>query len=46
MRLASILDHTQAVAPGESEYRIHWNGLTVQMHRHDGLGPRRDCRFE
>ena len=46
MRLAGILDHTQTVAPGESEYGFHRNDLTVQMHRHDCFSARRDRRFE
>jgi hypothetical protein len=47
VRLATVLDDQEAVSIGDLHQRRHVGRLTVQMHRHDGLRPRRDrgsCR--
>ena len=42
VRLAGILDHRQAVPPGDLQDRVHVGRLPEKMDREDGLGPRRD----
>ncbi len=44
--LRRILDHQQVVAAGDVHDGIHLAGHTCVMHRHDGLGARRDRRFD
>ena len=36
--LSGILDNAQTVTLRKRQYRLHRNGLAVQVHRHDGLG--------
>jgi hypothetical protein len=40
--LARVLDHVQAVAPGDCAQGIHVRGLAVQVHRNDRSRPFRD----
>ena len=46
VRLGGVLDHDQAVLPGDLHDRVHVGRLAVEVDRHDGLGPRRDRRLD
>ena len=42
MSLAGVLDHDQAVSPGDRDDRVHVGRLPVEVNRHDRLGARPD----
>ena len=44
--LRIVLQHFQPVLLRQRHDRIHVRGLPVKVHRDDGLGPRRDRRFD
>ena len=46
MRLRGVADDAQAVLLRQRQNRIHVRRLTIEMHRNDGLGLRRDLLFE
>ena len=46
VRLRRVLDHPQAVPPGDGQDRVHVGRLAVEMHRHDGPRARRDRRLD
>ena len=46
MRLGGVFDHDEAVSIRDLHDRIHIRRLTIEMHREDCLGPRRDGCFD
>ena len=40
--LSGVFDHGDSALGGEGEQRLHVDALAVQVHGHNGLGPRRD----
>jgi hypothetical protein len=46
MGLGRVLDHAQAVAPGDREDRVEIGRLAVEMHRQDRPRARRDRRLD
>ena len=45
MRFGRILDQYQTMPPANILQRIQVNRMTVDVHGHNGAGPRRDLRF-
>ncbi len=46
MGLTGILNDDQPVLLGDGHNRVHITGIAEEMHGEDGLGARRDCRFD